>query len=351
MKLLLLLAASTECTHAAATFPPELSTSLSHAGLENPESLTKALGCIELRSLQDIQMLDTSERVEMFASLQAMDVGLGSRAKLRRLAYISSSTVSSRGNGKDPHGIGDQRQLQESECPPKGEDSNGEGDSKEEIDSPSVSGDAIALMLTALLAIGSFIVQAKVAKDTDTMQRDIERAQEENARLEGKAVVQLERVRTQMMDVYRPLVYAVATSMYAMEWMARELDFEWLRLNALDACFIRPSERLYPHLEVLTLYRSPEFHAHALEAQGATMWHKWSPDDLEVLHLASNYGFLYYPILLCLYHSSATSTLIVCAGRRSCLWMTRPNGRSTPTSTLAARYRAGVTWPPSSAPS
>jgi hypothetical protein len=32
-------------------------------------------------------MLDTGERAEMFGSLEAMGVGLGSRAKLRRLAY------------------------------------------------------------------------------------------------------------------------------------------------------------------------------------------------------------------------------------------------------------------------
>ena len=55
MKLLLLLSASAECSRAATTLQhPGLPASLSHAGLENPESLTEALGTIELRSLQDI---------------------------------------------------------------------------------------------------------------------------------------------------------------------------------------------------------------------------------------------------------------------------------------------------------
>ena len=59
VKLLLLLSASAECSRAVATLqPPGLPASLSHAGLENPESLTEALGTIELRSLQDIRMLD-----------------------------------------------------------------------------------------------------------------------------------------------------------------------------------------------------------------------------------------------------------------------------------------------------
>ena len=100
MKLLLLLAAFAECARAAATLPPELMlASLSHAGLENPESLAEALDTIELRSLQDIRMLDAGERAEMFASLQAMDVGLGSRAKLRRLAYASSAAVEQSAGG------------------------------------------------------------------------------------------------------------------------------------------------------------------------------------------------------------------------------------------------------------
>ena len=116
MKLLLLhLATSAECARADTTLRPEqllLPASLSHAGLENPESLTEALDTIELRSLQDIRMLDAGERAEMFASLQAMDVGLGSRAKLRWLAYASSATVE-RSTGGLEHTNWVSTQLQE----------------------------------------------------------------------------------------------------------------------------------------------------------------------------------------------------------------------------------------------
>ena len=82
MKLLLLLAASAECAHTTTTLPPELPASLSHAGLENPESLTEALDTIELRSLQDIRMLDAGERAEMFAPL-LVTMELGSRANFQ----------------------------------------------------------------------------------------------------------------------------------------------------------------------------------------------------------------------------------------------------------------------------
>ena len=92
----------------------------------------------------------------------------------------------------------------------------------------------------------------------------------------------LARVRTQMMDVYRPLMAAVSAVIRARWYMARELDFEWLKLTALDSAFMRPSERLYPHLEVFTADFSPEVGAHARESQGAAAWLKHSPGDLQV---------------------------------------------------------------------
>ena len=91
----------------------------------------------------------------------------------------------------------------------------------------------------------------------------------------------LARVRTQMMDVYRPLSAAIMAAFQARRYMARELDFEWLTLTALDACFMRPSERLYPHIEVFTHDYDP-FWTHARESQGAAAWLKHSPCDLQV---------------------------------------------------------------------
>jgi len=91
----------------------------------------------------------------------------------------------------------------------------------------------------------------------------------------------LARVRTQMMDVYRPLMAAYGAAYRARLYMARELGFEWLTLTAFDACFMRPSERLYPHLEVFTVDLS-EVWAHARESQGAVAWWKHSPGDLQV---------------------------------------------------------------------
>ena len=92
----------------------------------------------------------------------------------------------------------------------------------------------------------------------------------------------LARVRTQMMDVYRPLMAAVQAALRARWYMAQELGFEWVTLTAWDRCFMRPSERLYPHLEVCTADYAPEHHAHQRESQGAAAWWKHSPGDLQV---------------------------------------------------------------------
>jgi hypothetical protein len=179
MKLLLLLAASAECAHTAATLPPELPASLSHAGLDNPESLTEALDTIELRSLQDIRMLDAGERAEMFASLEAMDVGLGSRAKLRRLAYASSAAVEQSAGGLEN---ANWAPTQPEPSPRRLQQSGG-------------SMDSIALAVTALLGIVSYLVQAKISRDAERSQKDSDRAHADNARAEGKAEKLLARVQ------------------------------------------------------------------------------------------------------------------------------------------------------------
>ena len=125
-------------------------------------------------------------------------------------------------------------------------------------------------------------LQTKLARDAARDDKDHDRVLEVREQDRHAAALLLARVRTQMTEAYRPLMAANFAAMFTMCWMARELDFEWIRLTTYDSCFMRPSERLYPHLEVNTADVAPEWWKHALEAQGATMWHKWSPGDLQV---------------------------------------------------------------------
>ena len=67
-----------------------------------------------------------------------------------------------------------------------------QGDKKE--DSGSVSGDTIAIVVTAILGVGSFILQARVTKQADVTARDIEQSQSEHDRQRAHASVQLEQI-------------------------------------------------------------------------------------------------------------------------------------------------------------
>ena len=65
--------------------------------------------------------------------------------------------------------------------------------------------DTLALMSTAVLGIATFVLQARVAKNAEAAQKDLEQARVEHERGRELAAVQLERVRSQMGDVYRPV--------------------------------------------------------------------------------------------------------------------------------------------------
>jgi hypothetical protein len=60
-------------------------------------------------------------------------------------------------------------------------------------------------MSTAILGIATFVLQARVAKNAEAAQKDLEQARVEQERGRERAVVQLERMRSRMGDVYRPV--------------------------------------------------------------------------------------------------------------------------------------------------
>ena len=135
-----------------------------------------------------------------------------------------------------------------------------------------------------------------------------------------------------MMDVYRPLSAAYCAVDRTRAFMARELGFEWARTTGQDTCFMRPSEQLYPHLEVFTLDYASEFYAHARESQGATAWLKHSPSDIEVRIVAKQT----IDTLITLYGPRPRCHRIVPVDCLSCWRTTRASARCTPTPTPAA---------------
>ena len=63
----------------------------------------------------------------------------------------------------------------------------------------------MALMFTSLLAIAGYMVQSKNAADADRAQHEIVQEAADRDQTRGLAAIQLERVRRQMGEVYRPV--------------------------------------------------------------------------------------------------------------------------------------------------
>ena len=89
----------------------------------------------------------------------------------------------------------------------------------------------------------------------------------------------MERVRSQMSLVYRPITVRLQSAASALMYTTKELDFEFLRKRAWK--FVKPSEKLWPHTEVHTRDHSPAVYA-ALSDSG-TPWLKFSPADLHAI--------------------------------------------------------------------
>ena len=134
----------------------------------------------------------------------------------------------------------------------------------------------MALIFTSLLAITGYVGQSKNATAADRAQHEIvqEAADREQAR--GLAAIQLERVRSQMGDVYRPVQIMLAQAETCQFYMLRELGFEDNDVRGYE--FVRPFA-LWPHLEVHTRDYSPKYYA----ALKGSPYKKYSPADIALL--------------------------------------------------------------------
>jgi hypothetical protein len=136
--------------------------------------------------------------------------------------------------------------------------------------------DTLALMSTALLGIATFVLQARVAKNAEAVQKDLEQARVEQERGRERAAVQLERVRSQMGDVYRPVNVMLQQADACAIYMQRELGFEFKDTWGHE--FVRPFT-LWPHVEVLTRDWSPKY----IAAFKGSPYKKYGPADIALL--------------------------------------------------------------------
>jgi hypothetical protein len=182
---------------------------LAVGGLQHPAVLSKSILSLGLLSLQDVRLLNAPEQLELVKSLRDAGISLGSRSKLRRLSdsvhYTSRDCrqVVSSVDEKAPSDVRSSGQpvarsrLQERAA--------------ENFESSGLSADTIALAVTAIIGIGSFVVQARVSKAADANQREIERAHAARDKEGALAAIQADRVRGQMTDALMPMITLCAT--------------------------------------------------------------------------------------------------------------------------------------------
>ena len=139
-----------------------------------------------------------------------------------------------------------------------------------------LSMDTLALVSTAVLGIATFFLQDRVAKNAEAAAKELEHARVNNERDRELVAVQLERVRSQMGDVYRPVSNMINQADTCAMYMQRELGFEYNDIRGYES--VRPFA-LWPHLKVLTRDRNPAF----FTALKGSPYKKYSPVDIALL--------------------------------------------------------------------
>jgi hypothetical protein len=269
----LLATAALTCA-AAGQLPLEVE--LEAGGLNEPHALSDSLRDVGLHSIGDVQHLNSPEQLELSESLRAAGVDLGSRSRLRRLsdgAALPTAAVAGSHESfrlvQGPCRGGDSLQPRRAQTKERA----AEADVK---DGGGLSMDTLALMSTAVLGIATFVLQARVAKNADAVQQDLEQARVQHERGRELAAVRLERVRTQMSDVYRPVQALQNQADTCAIYMQYELGFEASDVWGFE--FVRPFA-LWPHVEVLTRDWSPKWFA----ALKGSPYKKYSPADIALL--------------------------------------------------------------------
>jgi hypothetical protein len=244
-----------------------LAARLEAVGLHDPHGMGAALEGLGLRTPADLALLDDWAVAELDTELREGGASLGDRAKLRIRGIGGGFSL----QATLAHGDGDTSTLQ----PRRAQAKEGAGKVEAE-DGGGLSADTLALVSTAVLGIATFVLQARAAKNAEEATRELENARVEHERERARAAVQLERVRSQMGDVYRPVQAMINQADACAIYMQHELGFEFNDVWNFE--FVLPFA-LWPHLEAYTRDWSPKTFA----AIKGSPYKKYSPADLALL--------------------------------------------------------------------
>jgi hypothetical protein len=203
--LLLLAVLAPASAHGA---PDTLQSNLAAAGLEQPQILSGVLLMeLGLPSVQDVRLLNMPEQLELSKSLREQGINLGSRSKLRRLSEEAvepgevtapEETLQAKSGTSHREREGGQSerrwQLQSDETPSV----RRAQDEPAKAESSRFSVETLAIAVTGLLGLASYILQAKLALDSQHAENMHDRYIAQNERDRETACMQLKKIRKQM---------------------------------------------------------------------------------------------------------------------------------------------------------
>jgi hypothetical protein len=247
--------------------------------------MTASLLHAELRSMADVASLNGVEAAELFDELRAAAIPLGDRSRLRK---------ASEGLEKEKA----RRHYHQTQVVPGAEDaaaSLGEHDRRQLQSGGGFSIEVAAIVVTGLIGMIGYIVQARSAQKASQAQARLGRKAAEREKAETKAGKQLERVQLQMAEWVRPINIENNTIFTGWFAIAKELQLVgYLDLYSFEF-FPQPGT---PYIDLPGFFTNPAHFA----ALGRAPFSKLPPEDIVLLDadaaLRSRYCELAVAILL-----------------------------------------------------
>jgi hypothetical protein len=252
-----------------------IQTALSGQHLRSPKAAVERLSAMGLDTVRDLQMLRPVDWDELTYELKVAGLILGDRARIRQLQDRESASIQRQSARATQAAAGCCVRHQDQPSQRSVHNRRVQSDTTTNV-SDGLPLDTLAILVTATLGLASYVLQAKLARDAEKSDREHDFRIAERDKMTTQAQVLLARVRSQMLDVYRPMTVALQAARTGHFYMAHELGFECLTKQILLE-FVRPF-KLWPDVEVFTREHSPEFFA----AWRDTPYCKYSQRDIQV---------------------------------------------------------------------
>jgi hypothetical protein len=146
--------------------------------------------------------------------------------------------------------------------------------SKTESSGPSI--ETLAIVVTALLSVGSYILQAKLARDAEKADKDHDRNLADSEKAAARAGLLLDRVREQQAELLSPCNCIMNTVGYNRVYLDIAIGFQPSTILHAGKQVQPPAS---PHVKVIS---SPDPVA-MQQLAPTTICHKYTPEEIQIL--------------------------------------------------------------------